>query len=99
MLSLRDDIILERIDNIWLLIALRPAWDVCPFAMPTIPVYADIWQAARDGKDEEEILELLEKDRGYSPEKAGHILNSFIKAARKNHYLIEDMDDTPEAGA
>ena len=90
MISLRDDIVLETVDGIRLLVALRPAWGTCPFAMPVIPVYADIWQAIKDGCDEEAVIAMLTERKGFTAEKAEHVLSSFIASARKNHYLTED---------
>ena len=83
---------MEKVDGIRLLVALRPAWETCPFAMPVIPVYADIWQAIKDGCDEEAVIAMLTERKGFSAEKAEHVLTSFIASARKNHYLIDDSD-------
>ena len=90
MVRLRDDIVLEKVDDVWLLVALRPAWGTCPFAVPTIPVYAEIWQALKTDNDEEVLIEKLMERHGFSRKKAEHVLISFIAAARKNHYLIEE---------
>ncbi len=98
MISLRDDVVLEKVDGIWLLVALRPAWGACPFAMPVIPVYADIWQAVKDGRDEEEVTGMLAERNGFTAEKAEHVLSSFITSARKNHYLVEEGGRDGEAG-
>ena len=89
MVRLRDDIVLEKVDDVWLLVALRPAWGTCPFAVPTIPVYAEIWQALQKGADEKTIIHALTEKKVYNKEKAERTLESFIKAARKNHYLLE----------
>ena len=98
MISLRDDIVLETVDGIRLLVALRPAWGTCPFAMPVIPVYADIWQAIKDGCDEEAVIAMLTERKGFTAEKAEHVLSSFIASAGKNHYLAEEEKADADAG-
>ena len=90
MLRLRNDVVLEKIDGVWLLIALRSAWKECPFAMPTVPVYADIWKAIKAGRKETDIIDMLQQERGYSKEKAYMVLSVFVAAVRKNHYVIEE---------
>ncbi len=99
MISLRDDIVLETVDGIRLLVALRPAWGTCPFAMPVIPVYADIWQAIKNGRDEEAIVAMLIKRNGFTVEKADRILGSFLKAVRKYNYIKEAVQPAPETEA
>ncbi len=97
MPSLRNDIVLERVDGVWVLVALRPSWGECPFAMPTIPIYAEIWQMLRDGSDKEAAIGALTEKHALSREKAEKAFAAFVKAARKNHYLTGDVEEGPEA--
>ena len=84
--ELRKDIVLEKVDGIYVLVALRTAWKDCPFAMQTIPVYAEIWNSLEE-KDEEEIILEIQQSRGFSHEKAERVFSRFIESAIKYNYL------------
>ena len=87
---IRKDIVLEKVSGVYVLVALRSAWKECPFAMQTIPVYAEIWKQLGDGKTDEEIIRHLILVRGFSKERAEKIFGKFIESAAENHYLIEE---------
>ncbi len=91
--SLRKDVVLEKTDGVYVLIALRSAWKECPFAMPTIPIYADIWNQLKKGVGENSILQYLMDSRNFTYEKSKKVYDKFIEAASKYHYLVYDNDE------
>ena len=90
--KLRDDIILEKIDNFYILVALRSAWKECPFAMQTIPPLAYIWEKTKDGKTEYEIIEGLKTDKNMDQKLAEKNYKFFISQCMKFHYLAEENE-------
>ena len=88
--KLREDIILENVAGIDILVALRPAWGECPFAVQVAPSMARIWEWIREGLTEEEVTGRLITERGFPEEKAGRMLESFLKAAEEYHYLVKE---------
>ena len=88
--KLRDDIILEHVAGIDILVALRPAWEECPFAVQVAPSMACLWNWIREGLPEEELMKRLMEERGFPEEKAGRLLGSFLKAAEEYHYLVKE---------
>jgi len=88
----RKDIVLEKVSGIYVLVALRSAWKECPFAMQTIPVYAEIWEKLNKNESSEKIIDYLMNIRGFSEERASKIYAKFIESAAKYRYLvIEDQ--------
>ena len=83
----RKDVILEKVDGIYVLAALRPAWKDCPLAMQIIPVYAEIWNGLNE-KEENDIILELQKSHGFSREKAELVFSRFIEAAMKYNYVF-----------
>lgn len=92
MYKLREDICIAEVDNIYLFVALRSAWDECPFAVLAPPVLVFIFKALQRCCSKEDIINQLINQRGYSFEKADRIFNNFIQKAEKLHYLIEESD-------
>ena len=90
MFKLRDDVILEKVSGVYLLVALRSAWDVCPFALQIAPYAAYFWKAIQDGRSEEEILTGVCRERGMEPKRAERAFQLFLKAAKENHYLLAE---------
>ena len=90
--KLRDDVILEKIDNIYILVALRSAWKECPFAMQTAPSLAYIWEMIKQGKTEEDIIEGLKADKNMDQKLAEKNYRFFIRQSLKLHYLTEEND-------
>ena len=89
---LRNDVTLEVIDNISILIALRTAWNECPFAMQIAPAFAYIWKQLKNENTEDKIIEKLVSEKGMSVTKAENIYSNFIKKAKAFHFLIEVSD-------
>ena len=91
--SLRKDVVLEKTDGVYVLIALRSAWKDCPFALTVIPVYAEIWSQLQEGKTEEDILQALAASHGFAYERAKSVFDKFIQAASSHHYILDDNDE------
>ena len=89
---IREDVVLEKVDGIYVLVALRSAWKDCPFAVPTIPVYAEIWNLLKAGASEQEVVSHLQNARGFTMERSEIIYGKFLESARKYHYLKEEED-------
>ena len=90
MLNLRDDIVLEKVCGVYVLVALRSAWGTCPFALQIAPYAAYFWDAMREGKSSEEILEGACLERGMDRKRAERAYQMFLKAAEENHYLVKE---------
>ena len=86
-MKLRDDIVLKRIDGVYVLIALKSAWDDCPFAIQIAPFAALIWQNMKSGRTESEIINELMEVKGFDKEKSEKLFRGFIKAAENYHYF------------
>ena len=92
-LKLRNDVVLEKIAGSYLLVALRSAWGVCPFAIQISPFAACIWKGILDGLSEDEIIDFLCREKSMDQERARHVFTHFIKAAKDYHYLLPE-DET-----
>lgn len=88
--KLRDDIILEHVAGVYVLVALRSAWEECPFAIQIAPSMACLWNWIREGLPEEDLIRRLTAERGFPEEKAKKILSSFLRASEANHYLVKE---------
>ena len=88
--KLRDDIKLERVAGVYILVALRTAWEECPFAVQVAPTMASLWNWINEGLSEEELVDRLTLEEGFTEEKAQRILQSFIGASDKYHYLVKE---------
>ncbi len=86
--KLRNDVILEEVSGIHLLVALRSAWDDCPFALQIASISAHIWQCMKTEMSETEIIDNLISSRQLSMEKAKKTLDSFIRTAKHFHYFL-----------
>lgn len=89
--KLRNDIILEYVAGVYMLVALRTAWEDCPFAIQIAPSMAFIWKWIKEGLSDKELIARLVEERGFSDEKATKILRTFISACESNHYLIKEI--------
>lgn len=92
MYKLRDDICVAEVDNIYLFIALRSAWDECPFAVQAAPVLVYIFNLLRSGYSDDEIIIKLIKEKKYTQERSERIFNNFKNKAKGLHYLIEENE-------
>ena len=84
---LRRDVLLENVAGINVLIALRTAWDECPFGLQISPQTAFLWNCFKDEMSEKDILQTLISTYHYEPEIAEKRYQYFIKDAMKHHYL------------
>lgn len=90
--KLRDDIVLEKISNIYIFVALRSAWDECPFAVQAAPSLAYIWNLMKKGYEQKEIIYLLVSEKEMNQAQAQKNYDFFIRQASKFHYLSEESD-------
>ena len=93
MMKLRDDIVLKKIDSVYALIALKSAWEDCPFAIQIAPYAAIIWKDIKHNKKKEEIIDDLMTSKGFNREKAEKLYSCFMDAAENYHYFIEDENN------
>lgn len=92
--KLRDDIVLEEVCGVNVLVALRSAWGVCPFAIKVGPTAAFFWRSLREGKNEEEMLAERQKTLGIDMEKLRRLYERFLVEAEKYHYLVMEEPET-----
>lgn len=91
---LRNDVVLESINGIHVLIALKSAWDDCPFMLQITPFTAYLWDTIQSGMTKEEIVKkgtlIFKYDKSLMEKK----YSSFLHTARKMKYIIdEDKSD------
>lgn len=90
--KLRDDIVIEKVDRIYIFVALRSAWNECPFAVQSSSATALICELLKKGYDEEQVIQRLSKEKKITLHQADKIFRFFIRKSREFHYLVEENE-------
>lgn len=84
------DLVLTQVCGEYLLVALRPAFDDCPYVNRLSPVEADYWLLLSEGKDLDEIASICAKKMNIDPRKARLLLLIATKKMLNAGYLTEE---------
>ena len=89
-IKLRDDVVIEKVAGMYIAVAMRSAWHICPLAMEIGPMPAYFWQSIKSGISDEEMISTAAYRWKVSKERAEKFLNSFIRDATRFNYIISE---------
>ena len=84
------NLVLTQVCGEYLLVALRPAFDDCPYVNRLTPIEADYWNLLSEGKDLDEIAVICAENRDMDPKKARLLLLIATKKMLNAGYLTEE---------
>ena len=88
------DLVLTQVCGEYLLVATRSALNDCPYVNRLSPLEADYWGLLSEGKQLDEIAEILAQKLDIDPKKARLLLLFATKKMLDAGYLIEKEKDT-----
>ncbi len=92
MYRLTKGVVLAKVGGERLLIATRPAWNVCPYIKALSPIYGMFWQGLELGMGEEAIIQELYEKIGIKKSVLKEQFSEFINDLSKEGYITIEED-------
>ena len=90
---IRDGVVLVKIQNVYLIVASAPCWDICPYVIHTNEIGALIWNQLELHKDKQDIMNyILEEYEMDDISRIHYDVELFIQQMIDSNYLI--VEDT-----